>query len=354
MTRVKTKVFIPYLLQGLEVYQQRTSEHEQRDKGARGSFTDIFETATWNKFDKKRAIALLAEEMVKFDFLEGSLDEVPFYGGYGPERAKFRSTSNLFRFGEEKEEDEFLERVYMDKFDYACVENPCNFVNDYNKGQLRKMINRGTTTLGFIYQGGVILAVDSRASQGSYIASQEVKKIIKINDYLLGTMAGGAADCSYWERFLSKLCRLYELRNNRRISVAGASKMLANIFFHYRAYGLSAGVMIAGYDSDGPHLYYVDDDGSRVKDCKFSVGSGSLYAYGILDTSYRYDLSDEEAIELGKRAIVAATNRDGGSGGLVRVYQISSSGIKKHIEGSDVSELHYSYFKEEGKDPCKL
>ena len=29
--------------------------------------------------------------------------------------------------------------------------------------------NHGTTTLGFVFQGGVIIAVDSRASQGSYI-----------------------------------------------------------------------------------------------------------------------------------------------------------------------------------------
>lgn len=27
----------------------------------------------------------------------------------------------------------------------------------------------GTTTLGFIFQGGVIIAVDSRATMGSYI-----------------------------------------------------------------------------------------------------------------------------------------------------------------------------------------
>lgn len=30
----------------------------------------------------------------------------------------------------------------------------------------------GTTTLGFIFQGGVIIAVDSRASMGTYISSQ--------------------------------------------------------------------------------------------------------------------------------------------------------------------------------------
>merc|ERR1719201_2230448 len=75
----------------------------------------------------------------------------------------------------------------------------------------------GTTTLGFIFQGGVLIAVDSRASMGSYIGSQTVKKVIEINEYLLGTMAGGAADCSFWERDLARRCRLYELRNKMRI-----------------------------------------------------------------------------------------------------------------------------------------
>jgi len=58
--------------------------------------------------------------------------------------------------------------------------------------------DHGTTTLGFKYQGGVVLAVDSRATGGMYIGSGSVKKIIEINKFLLGTMAGGAADCTYW------------------------------------------------------------------------------------------------------------------------------------------------------------
>merc|ERR1719375_1139478 len=84
----------------------------------------------------------------------------------------------------------------------------------------------GTTTLGFKFQGGVIIAVDSRASMGSYIGSQTVRKVIEINDQLLGTMAGGAADCSFWERRLALLCRLSHLRNKEKPSVAAASKIL--------------------------------------------------------------------------------------------------------------------------------
>ena len=55
--------------------------------------------------------------------------------------------------------------------------------------------------------------------------------MIEINPYLVGTMAGGAADCYYWERYLNMECRLYELRNKERISVSAASKILQNIVY---------------------------------------------------------------------------------------------------------------------------
>jgi 20S proteasome subunit beta 5 len=41
-----------------------------------------------------------------------------------------------------------------------------------------------------------------------YVASQTVKKVIEINKYLLGTMAGGAADCQFWQRNLGTQVRM--------------------------------------------------------------------------------------------------------------------------------------------------
>ena len=69
---------------------------------------------------------------------------------------------------------------------------------------------KGTTTLAFKFDGGVIISVDSRSTMGPYIASQTVKKVIEINPFLLGTMAGGAADCAFWERNLGTQCRMFE------------------------------------------------------------------------------------------------------------------------------------------------
>lgn len=174
--------------------------------------------------------------------------------------------------------------------------------------------------------------MDSRASMGPFVSSDEVRKVIEISDSLLGTMAGGAADCMFWEAYLSMQCRLYELKNGEKPSVAAASRMFTNLVYYYRKYGLSIGAMVAGYDKTGPNLFYVDDSGNRLKGNIFSVGSGSTYAYGVLDAYYRPDLTLKEAVELGTtshifwkyflftgvKAIYHATYRDSASGGVCR------------------------------------
>eukprot|EP00468_Gymnochlora_sp_CCMP2014_P013123 CAMPEP_0167754572 /NCGR_PEP_ID=MMETSP0110_2-20121227/8341_1 /TAXON_ID=629695 /ORGANISM="Gymnochlora sp., Strain CCMP2014" /LENGTH=295 /DNA_ID=CAMNT_0007640459 /DNA_START=32 /DNA_END=919 /DNA_ORIENTATION=+ len=207
--------------------------------------------------------------------------------------------------------------------------------------------SHGTTTLAFVFQGGVLVAADSRASMGSYIGSGTVKKIIPIHKHLIGTMAGGAADCSFWERNLALQCHLHELREGSRISVAAASKLLGNTVFQYRGYGLSMGTMIAGYDeSKGPQLFYVDSDGTRLKGNLFSVGSGATYAYGILDSAYDPGMDEKTAIELGKRAIYHATHRDAYSGGTINVFVIRDTGYIQLYKG-DMNELHYGQYAEE-------
>ncbi|VDI45467.1 proteasome subunit beta type-5-like [Mytilus galloprovincialis] len=223
------------------------------------------------------------------------------------------------------------------------VENLKQFTDP--KSDVKIQFNHGTTTLAFKFQHGVIVAVDSRATAGSWIASQTVKKVIEINPYLLGTMAGGAADCSYWERVLAKHCRIYELRNKERISVAAASKLLANIVYGYKGMGLSMGTMICGWDKKGPGLYYVDSDGQRMTNPIFSVGSGSLYAYGVLDSGYKWELTVDEAIDLGRRAIYHATHRDAYSGGVVNLYHMKETGWE-FISQTDVLDLHYKYQEE--------
>lgn len=232
------------------------------------------------------------------------------------------------------------------------IAHPTDFLrantDDSVNPECKIKIAHGTTTLAFRFQGGIIVAVDSRATAGSWVASQTVRKVIEINPMLLGTMAGGAADCQYWETWLGTQCRLHELRNKERISVAAASKILSNLVYEYKGMGLSMGTMICGCTpKEGPTIYYVDSDGTRIQGDMFSVGSGQTFAYGVVDANYKWDMTVDEALYLGKRAILAATHRDAYSGGSINLYHVTEKGWIYH-GNFDVGKLFWEVKEKEG------
>ncbi|EDW62526.1 uncharacterized protein Dvir_GJ16567 [Drosophila virilis] len=202
-------------------------------------------------------------------------------------------------------------------------ENPKRKIKrSLKKSNLNLEMSHGTTTLGFKYQGGILLCADSRGTNGEFIASQEMKKIIEVDKGILGTIAGGAADCVYWDRVLTMECRLFELTYGRSMTVKSAARIMCNIAYKFKGLGLCIGMMLAGYDFDGPQLIYVDSDGQRVEGNLFTIGSGAHCALGILDSFYRWDMSDEEAYNLALRGVYHATYLDAYTGGLVRLYHM--------------------------------
>ena len=70
----------------------------------------------------------------------------------------------------------------------------------------------------------------------------------------------------------------------------------------------------------------------------FSVGSGSPFAYGVVDNGMDFDLDVPSAIELAKRAIYHATNRDGASGGSVNSMYLIELSIT-NIECCDLTQI---------------
>jgi 20S proteasome subunit beta 5 len=63
------------------------------------------------------------------------------------------------------------------------------------------------------------------------MSREKVKKVIEMNSFLLGTMAGGTTNCYFWERYLKMECRLYEMRKKERINISAASKIMQNIVY---------------------------------------------------------------------------------------------------------------------------
>ena len=60
-----------------------------------------------------------------------------------------------------------------------------------------------------------------------------------------------------------------------------------------------------------------------------SSGSGSIIAYGLLETMYRKDMTTKEGIDLALKAVNAAMQRDSASGNGIVIYVVTKEGIKK-------------------------
>ena len=113
---------------------------------------------------------------------------------------------------------------------------------------LSELQYHGTTTLAFVCGNSIVLAVDSKASVGSYVGSRTVKKIFPISSHILATMAGGAADCAFLIRRTACQAKVLEYEHGSPLRVFSVAKLLAASLREYRGSELSVGTMVAGFD----------------------------------------------------------------------------------------------------------
>uniref|UniRef100_A0A3B5QUB5 Proteasome subunit beta n=1 Tax=Xiphophorus maculatus TaxID=8083 RepID=A0A3B5QUB5_XIPMA len=198
----------------------------------------------------------------------------------------------------------------------------------------------GTTTLAFMFQGGVLAAADTRSSCSGLVACPASQKILPIHSHLVGTTSGTSADCALWKRILSRELRLYQLRYGRRLSTRGAAKLLSHMLHPFKGTELCVAATLCGWD--GGDLFYVCSDGTRLEGSLFSVGSGSPYAYSILDQGVRWGLTVEEATSIAREAVYRATHRDAYSGNFVDVYHVTSKGWTRRTR-EDLKEDSHSH-----------
>jgi len=93
---------------------------------------------------------------------------------------------------------------------------------------------------------------------------------------------------------------------------------------------------VAGWDPyDGPQVYSVNLGGATLLRNFTMGGSGSGFIYGYCDANYRENMSFEEAKAFVITAVSLAMKRDGSSGGIIRLANITERGIEKEYHTYD-------------------
>lgn len=190
--------------------------------------------------------------------------------------------------------------------------------------EINQEIMKGTTTVGLVFDEGIVLATEKRATMGTLIASKTAKKVYQIADRIGMTTAGGVGDAQSLARLMQVECSLYKVRHGKPISVGAAATLLSNYLQQNRYYPYYVQLLVGGVDRKGPSVYSVDAMGGASKETDIvSTGSGSPMAYGVLEDRFHPDMKEDEAVELATRSLKAAMRRDSASGENISVVVIT-------------------------------
>src|ERR687888_1983259 len=115
---------------------------------------------------------------------------------------------------------------------------------DYIADQIKK----GTTTCALTCKDGVVLAADTRASAGLFIADRHVMKIQKVDRHLAMTIAGGVADAQNLVDVMRYNANIYRLQNRELMPVKSAARLCSNVLFNQRYFPYYVQIIMAGCD----------------------------------------------------------------------------------------------------------
>ena len=198
-------------------------------------------------------------------------------------------------------------------------------------------IKTGTTTIGIICSDGVILAADRRAISGNLIVDKRFTKIYNITEDIALTIAGTVSDVQLLTKLVRAELKLKDIRTGRNATVKEAANLLAGmVYSNIRKFSVIPGIshfILGGRDKQGFHLFDIYPDGSlKEADDYISSGSGSVMAYGVLETMYIKDMVVKDGAKLIVKALNAAIQRDSATGSGFDVVTITKYGIKKVAE----------------------
>ncbi|MEM4703706.1 MAG: archaeal proteasome endopeptidase complex subunit beta [Candidatus Bathyarchaeia archaeon] len=187
----------------------------------------------------------------------------------------------------------------------------------------------GATTVGLVFNGGVILASEKRVSYGYLVVSKGGKKVFKITDRIGAACAGLVSDMQILSREIEAYANLFSLDTGRPISVRSTAKLMSNLLFSRRLAPLITQTIVGGTDEEGSSIYVLDVLGSVIPDKYAVVGSGTEIAMGVIEENYKENMSMEEAKDLVVRAIKSAISRDVMSGDGIDFLIITKEGVKE-------------------------
>jgi proteasome beta subunit len=183
-------------------------------------------------------------------------------------------------------------------------------------------VPHGTTVLACRYEKGVIVAGDRLATAGMQVASRDVQKVFRTDNFSLMAISGAAGPCIEMARVLSVELEHYEKIEGEALELEGKANKLSQMVrqnLPAAMQGLAVIPLFAGFDvrRASGRLWKFDVTGGRYEEAEFdATGSGGLFARESLKQNWRTALSRDDSVKVAVAALTAAADEDRATGGV--------------------------------------
>jgi len=197
-------------------------------------------------------------------------------------------------------------------------------------------VKQGSATVGVKSKTHVVLVALKRAPSE---LSAHQKKIVPMDDHLGISIAGLAADARIFSRFMRNECLNYKYGSNgpmpvsRLVSMIGSKSQIPTQRYGRRPFGV--GLLVAGYDDLGTHLYQTCPSANYYECKSMAIGARSQSARTYLE-KHLNEFPDNSCDELIRHALRALRDT------LPNEIELSTKNVSVAIVGKDMPFTVYN------------
>lgn len=174
----------------------------------------------------------------------------------------------------------------------------------------REAVKRGSTTLGILFKDGVALVADKRVSS-KLAVPHSIEKIYVLDEHIGCATSGLVADARVLVDYARIIAQIHKVTYNEKISVEMLVKRICDYKQTYTQYGgvrpFGTSLLVAGVDEFGPQLFETDPSGSLTGYKAACIGANKEKVLEYFEEHFKDQLSMEEAIVLGLKALKEVT-----------------------------------------------
>jgi proteasome alpha subunit len=167
---------------------------------------------------------------------------------------------------------------------------------------------RGWTMVGVRVGEGVVIVAEKRKTH-PLIDIDHLEKIYMVDEHIGAGFVGFGSDGRVLIDYARLLAVQYKFTFGEKIGVEYLTKQICDVMQIYTQHGgvrpFGVTLIIGGVDDTGPKLFVAEPSGQYISYKAHGLGQGGAQATEVLQREYREDLSLEDAIMLGIKAVAA-------------------------------------------------